>query len=194
MRRLARFVSCSFLMSAGNLGLVLSRLSCCYSKQSFSFKCHRNTSGSVVDAFPVNDIAFSRAHHTFVTVGSDGKYCIWDKAKRERVRFQTVSCVPSLRVLQTCSHMWPQAAAAVCMRVEPRRNAAGVRSQLRLEPGALCGTPMLMRRSARHAHSCPLAMCRARLRCRCAPSSACTTRARLARTTLPMRASSSVVH
>ena len=59
-------------------------------KEDFAFRCHRETKdsnnpNSVVYVYSVNDIAFNKVYGTFCTVGSDGVYSIWDKAKRSRL-------------------------------------------------------------------------------------------------------------
>ncbi|RYY68681.1 hypothetical protein EON63_24545 [archaeon] len=56
--------------------------------KSFAFKCHRQdikdtygtSKGS--DIFPVNSIHFHHPYNTFLTAGSDGCVCVWDKDAR----------------------------------------------------------------------------------------------------------------
>eukprot|EP01025_Chloroclados_australasicus_P025594 TRINITY_DN2552_c0_g2_i1.p1 TRINITY_DN2552_c0_g2~~TRINITY_DN2552_c0_g2_i1.p1 ORF type:complete len:412 (+),score=36.83 TRINITY_DN2552_c0_g2_i1:48-1238(+) len=51
-------------------------------RKNFSFKCHRDNN----DAYAVNAMNFHPVHGTFVTAGSDGSFCFWDKESRQRLR------------------------------------------------------------------------------------------------------------
>ena len=58
-------------------------------KDNFTFKCHRSTvqpSTNTQEIFAVNGIAFHPIHHTFATIGSDGRYSFWDKDSRTRLK------------------------------------------------------------------------------------------------------------
>ena len=60
-----------------------------FSKDNFTFKCHRSDvsqSGQTQDVYAVNDIAFHPQHGTLATVGSDGKYSFWDKDARTKLK------------------------------------------------------------------------------------------------------------
>ena len=50
----------------------------------FAFRCHRSKDNPPL-VYSVNDIAFNKAYRTFCTVGSDGKYCIWNKYRKARL-------------------------------------------------------------------------------------------------------------
>ncbi|KAL7673695.1 hypothetical protein ACOME3_008546 [Neoechinorhynchus agilis] len=55
---------------------------------TFSFKCHRlpvNAAG-FQEVYTVNDIAVNPAYDTMMTVGSDGKYGLWDKQSRTKLK------------------------------------------------------------------------------------------------------------
>jgi mRNA export factor len=54
--------------------------------KSFSFKCHRSTTGGQNEAYAVNAIRFHPVHGTFVTAGSDGTYVFWDKDAKQRLK------------------------------------------------------------------------------------------------------------
>lgn len=57
-------------------------------KDNFTFKCHRSngTPSGVQDIYAVNDIAFHPVHGTLATVGSDCKFCFWDKDARTKMK------------------------------------------------------------------------------------------------------------
>eukprot|EP01031_Cornospumella_fuschlensis_P024244 gene24244-29316_t len=61
--------------------------------KSFAFKCHRqevkDTYGASKssDIFPVNSVHFHHPYNTFLTAGSDGCVCVWDKDARHRVSY-----------------------------------------------------------------------------------------------------------
>ena len=54
----------------------------------FCFKCHRedDTNNLTSQVNGVNQISFNKKHNTFATVGSDGKYVIWNKDTRARYK------------------------------------------------------------------------------------------------------------
>merc|ERR1712117_705111 len=56
-----------------------------------TFKCHRsNAVQNVQDIYAVNDISFQPTHNTLVTVGSDGRFSLWDKGARTKIKTSTV--------------------------------------------------------------------------------------------------------
>ena len=60
-------------------------------KDDFAFRCHRSVATSTPEVYPVNDIAFNPRYGTFVTVGGDGDYVIWDKDSRSRLKQGSLS-------------------------------------------------------------------------------------------------------
>ena len=60
-------------------------------KDDFNFWAHRKPDNTV---FPVHQAAFNFKFNTFVTVGGDGQYYIWDKTNRKRLKTKEVSQVP----------------------------------------------------------------------------------------------------
>nr|QBH73990.1 mitotic checkpoint protein and poly(a)+ RNA export protein [Isotomurus palustris] len=58
-------------------------------KDNFTFKCHRSNGTNqqgFQDIYAVNDIKFHPSHGTLATVGSDGRYCFWDKDARTKLK------------------------------------------------------------------------------------------------------------
>ena len=48
----------------------------------FAFRCHRvggNNNADPVYVYSIHDIDFNNKYSSFITVGGDGQYCIWDK-------------------------------------------------------------------------------------------------------------------
>lgn len=57
------------------------------SENDFAYKCHRVTTVTPNEVYPVNDIAFNQRYGTFATVGGDGSYVMWDKDSKTRLAF-----------------------------------------------------------------------------------------------------------
>jgi len=61
-------------------------------KYKFTFKCHRTPTtnsdlpGKPHDIYSVNAIKFHPVYGTLATVGSDGKFCFWDKDARTKLK------------------------------------------------------------------------------------------------------------
>ncbi|CAI5438259.1 unnamed protein product [Caenorhabditis angaria] len=57
-------------------------------KDNFTFKCHRSAEliHNFQEIYGVNDISFHPQHGTLVTLGSDGRYSMWDKDARTKLR------------------------------------------------------------------------------------------------------------
>uniref|UniRef100_A0A1I7TQZ1 WD_REPEATS_REGION domain-containing protein n=1 Tax=Caenorhabditis tropicalis TaxID=1561998 RepID=A0A1I7TQZ1_9PELO len=57
-------------------------------KDNFTFKCHRSAElvNSYQEIYAVNDICFHPQHGTLVTIGSDGRYSMWDKDARTKLK------------------------------------------------------------------------------------------------------------
>lgn len=54
-------------------------------KANFSFRCHRYSSNPNI-VYPVSCIEFNQKEGTFVTAGSDGVYCLWDKDSKQSLK------------------------------------------------------------------------------------------------------------
>ncbi|KAI0971765.1 WD40-repeat-containing domain protein [Xylaria arbuscula] len=53
---------------------------------NFTFRCHREVIAKDTKIWAVNDFQFHPVHtSTFVTAGSDGTFCFWDRVKRQRI-------------------------------------------------------------------------------------------------------------
>eukprot|EP00981_Chlorochromonas_danica_P015553 scaffold13193_cov189-Ochromonas_danica.AAC.1 len=78
---------CYPLPSSSSSTQLVSLFSTCASDQrpanakSFAFKCHRQNDK---DIFAVNALHF-HPHNTFLSAGSDGCICVWDKEARHRI-------------------------------------------------------------------------------------------------------------
>ncbi|ANB14603.1 RNA export factor GLE2 [Sugiyamaella lignohabitans] len=59
-------------------------------KSSFSFKCHRTTTGTDVHIYSVNDIAVNPIYGSTLTAGSDGSLQIWDHIKQCRLSYSGI--------------------------------------------------------------------------------------------------------
>ncbi|KAI3387992.1 hypothetical protein SNEBB_008507 [Seison nebaliae] len=56
-------------------------------KGCFTFKCHRNTiDDRNIHLYAVNGVAFHPLTSTFCTIGSDGRYNLWDKDARAKLK------------------------------------------------------------------------------------------------------------
>ncbi|CAD6186110.1 unnamed protein product [Caenorhabditis auriculariae] len=57
-------------------------------KDNFTFKCHRSAElvNGYQEIYGVNDVAFHPSHGTLVTIGSDGRYSMWDKDARTKLK------------------------------------------------------------------------------------------------------------
>ncbi|GMT28281.1 hypothetical protein PFISCL1PPCAC_19578, partial [Pristionchus fissidentatus] len=57
-------------------------------KDNFTFKCHRSAElvGGYQEIYGVNDIGFHPSYGTLVTIGSDGRYSMWDKDARTKLK------------------------------------------------------------------------------------------------------------
>lgn len=57
-------------------------------KDNFTFKCHRSAElvNGYQEIYAVNDISFHPQHGTLVTIGSDGRYSMWDKDARTKLK------------------------------------------------------------------------------------------------------------
>ena len=56
----------------------------------YVFRCHRSRDYPPL-VYSINDIVFNKVYGTFCTVGSDGKYCIWDKYRKIRLHERDVN-------------------------------------------------------------------------------------------------------
>ncbi|CAJ0578419.1 unnamed protein product, partial [Mesorhabditis spiculigera] len=74
-------------------------------KDNFTFKCHRST--EVVNGFQeiyvVNDVAFHPQHGTLLTAGSDGRYSMWDKDARTKLKASECYMAPLTSVAMHAS-------------------------------------------------------------------------------------------
>lgn len=57
-------------------------------KDNFTFKCHRSPElvNGHQEIYPINDICFHPIHYTLATVGGDGRYMLWDKDQRTKLK------------------------------------------------------------------------------------------------------------
>ncbi|KAE9420498.1 hypothetical protein Angca_003019 [Angiostrongylus cantonensis] len=65
-------------------------------KDNFTFKCHRSAEviNGFQEIFGVNDIVFHPQHNTLVTIGSDGRYSMWDKDARTKLKTSEAAPLP----------------------------------------------------------------------------------------------------
>jgi cell cycle arrest protein BUB3 len=54
--------------------------------RKYAFKCHRAVIDGVDTVYPVNALAFSPQHGTFVSGGGDGVVAIWDGVAKRRIK------------------------------------------------------------------------------------------------------------
>jgi len=56
-------------------------------KSNFTFRCHREEAGKVVNIWAINDISLHPVHKAcFTTAGSDGTFSFWDRVAHYRLR------------------------------------------------------------------------------------------------------------
>ena len=57
--------------------------------KDFAFKCHRELKTidniKTVQVFPINDMCINPAYGSVISVGGDGKYCVWDIIEKSRI-------------------------------------------------------------------------------------------------------------
>ncbi|CAD5209854.1 unnamed protein product [Bursaphelenchus xylophilus] len=57
-------------------------------KDNFTFKCHRSPDlvNGFQEIYPINDVCFHPIHYTLATVGGDGRFMLWDKDARTKLK------------------------------------------------------------------------------------------------------------
>ncbi|CAJ0962690.1 unnamed protein product, partial [Mesorhabditis belari] len=57
-------------------------------KDNFTFKCHRSAEiiNGYQEIYPVNDVCLHPTYGTLLTIGSDGRYSMWDKDARTKLK------------------------------------------------------------------------------------------------------------
>jgi len=70
-------------------------------QRDFCFKCHRKEGQSSAsssekqdDIYTVNCVAFNKLYNTFVSAGSDGQWCTWNKDTKSRYKQSNKSSHP----------------------------------------------------------------------------------------------------
>ncbi|CAI4223143.1 unnamed protein product [Auanema sp. JU1783] len=65
-------------------------------RDNFTFKCHRSPElvNGFQEIYAVNDVAFHPQHGTLVTVGGDGRYSMWDKDARTKLKASDANAMP----------------------------------------------------------------------------------------------------
>ncbi|PAV83790.1 hypothetical protein WR25_22950 [Diploscapter pachys] len=93
---------CGFAIGSieGRVGVQMVETS--NTKETFTFKCHRSAElvNGYQEIFAVNDITFHPQHGTLITCGSDGRYSMWDKDARTKLKTSEAHPLPI-----TCVHI-----------------------------------------------------------------------------------------